>query len=74
MVAEAHALKDVVYPAIQAHHTEVAIEGDNLIVIQALKAISTFHGKFPILLKMFTHGFGKVYKLPLLIRFKKQTW
>ena len=41
LVVETLALKDGVYLAIQAAHMEIAIEGDNLIVIQALKG--NFH-------------------------------
>ena len=37
LVAEARALKDGVLLVLRAGHTEIAIEGDNLIVIQALK-------------------------------------
>ena len=37
LVVEARALKDGVLLAIRAGYTEIAIAGDNLIVIQALK-------------------------------------
>jgi len=37
LVAEARALKDGVILALRAGYMEIAIEGDNLIVIQTLK-------------------------------------
>ena len=40
LVAEARALKDEVSLAIQAGYSMISIEGDNMIVIQALKGNS----------------------------------
>ena len=40
LVVEARALKDGIFLAVQAGYSRISIEGDNMIVIQALKAVA----------------------------------
>ena len=49
LVAEARALKDGVLLAVQAGYMEIIIEGDNLVVIQALKARHKYPSRLQIL-------------------------
>ena len=73
-MAEARALRDGIAAAIQARFTKLHIEGDNLIVIQALTGKSIVPWKIGTIIDDIIYGYNKLHISMLPTFFGKQTW
>ena len=74
LVVEARALRDGIEAALQSGFTKLSIEGDNLIVIQALTGKSIVPWKIGTIIDDIIYGYNKLHISMLPTFFGKQTW